>query len=244
MGRERRKSSAKDKRGSDEPGSWRRVIRWRDWPTVIRLGLVIGGLPLIAAALIGRDLLVVRKKLTEGTAPTVEYDATLVVGVFAAGVLLVLVGALFDRISKLTLPGGTGLEINPAWAVDARAAAEQAADADGSEQVKAETLLELRLKLEQKLTWMAKHFVGLDGQVLGPVTPGSLRYDDYLTEEQARTATRILSTPWRSRPSPIASGRFSLQMGGYSPAGSAPRRSSSRRSNICASTRNAPVAGS
>jgi len=47
--------------------------------------------------------------------------------------------------------------------------------ADGSEQVKAETLLELRLKLEQKLTWMAKHFVGFDGQVLSSGPAKALR---------------------------------------------------------------------
>lgn len=53
-------------------------------------------------------------------------------------------------------------------------------------------VVDLRLRLEAKLTWLCKHLLG------GPDTPtfatiGSLRYDGFLTDEQARVAARILT---------------------------------------------------
>jgi|SRR5215211_2749547 len=53
-------------------------------------------------------------------------------------------------------------------------------------------LLDLRLRLEAKMTWLCKHLLA------GPDTPsyatvGSLHTDGYLTREQARVAARILT---------------------------------------------------
>jgi hypothetical protein len=53
-------------------------------------------------------------------------------------------------------------------------------------------VVDLKLRLEAKLTWLCKHLLA------GPntatfATIGSLRYDGFLTDEQARVATRILT---------------------------------------------------
>src|SRR6185312_11358566 len=57
---------------------------------------------------------------------------------------------------------------------------------------RATDLVDLRLLLDAKMTWLAKHLLG------GPDTPtfvtvGSLAYDNYLPEDQARRAARLLA---------------------------------------------------
>lgn len=59
----------------------------------------------------------------------------------------------------------------------------------------AEQLVELRLSLDQKLTYLAKHVLGapVNGKEQPTfVTIGSLQYDKYLSEAQARTLMRLL----------------------------------------------------
>jgi len=56
----------------------------------------------------------------------------------------------------------------------------------------AETVFELRMQLEWKLAFIAKHLLSSGGGVTY-VTIGSLLFDGYLTETEARTATGILS---------------------------------------------------
>jgi hypothetical protein len=68
---------------------------------------------------------------------------------------------------------------------------ESAPKSDEDEEVT--NLLALRLKLEAKLTYIAKWLLGdeADGRA-SFVTVGSLHYDGYLTDEEAHTATRVL----------------------------------------------------
>ena len=152
---------------------------------------------LIAIALAHPDSFrVTSKQSTKAGETSSEYDATLAVAVFAAGALFVLVGLLFSRISKLTLPGGAGIELTPQSQADARVAAKQTADPrDDDPRELGDSCLSLRAALEARLAWLAKHFVGPDGEVIWFATPGSLHYDGYLTDEQMRTAMTILTLP-------------------------------------------------
>jgi hypothetical protein len=136
-------------------------------------------------------LAVTTKRTAEGVTVVTETDSTLAVAALALGALAMLLAVGYDRISELTLPGGASVTLSPAWAADAVTAAHQTA-AEGESPETAESLLALRVKLERKLTWMANHFVGPDGAVLGFLTPGSLNQDGYLTDEQMRTTMRIL----------------------------------------------------
>lgn len=56
----------------------------------------------------------------------------------------------------------------------------------------AETVFELRMQLEWKLAFIAKHLLS-DGSGVTYVTIGSLFFDGYLSETEARTATGILA---------------------------------------------------
>lgn len=56
---------------------------------------------------------------------------------------------------------------------------------------KAETVFDLRMQLEWKLAYIAKHLLRTDEGVTF-VTIGSLKFDDYLDESEARTAASIM----------------------------------------------------
>jgi hypothetical protein len=160
------------------------------------VALISLGLVLIVWTLADPDQwAITTKRSTKAGESETEFDVALAVAVMAAGAIFVLLGALFSRISEVSLPGGTSLKLGSDWLSDAKAAAAQADKGDPLEDDEVASLLDLRLKLERKLTWMAKHFVGPDGKPLGYLTPGSLAWDHYLTPEQARTASRILATP-------------------------------------------------
>ncbi|HLL49488.1 MAG TPA: hypothetical protein VK356_02370, partial [Thermomicrobiales bacterium] len=81
---------------------------------------------------------------------------------------------------------------------DARTAAEQTASEEPDKQAGEiaepleKTLLALRLRLEAKLAYLAKHqLVGTGAATF--LTIGSLHHDGGLTDEQAETATRVLT---------------------------------------------------
>jgi hypothetical protein len=81
---------------------------------------------------------------------------------------------------------------------DAQRAAAGAAGGGEDSDEDQDTLLGLRLKLEAKMTYVAKHVVGQVGDEIVSgranfVTIGSLFEDGLLTREQARTATTVLS---------------------------------------------------
>lgn len=61
------------------------------------------------------------------------------------------------------------------------------------ENARAETMFDLRLRLEFKLAYAAKHLLA-DSRGVTFLTVGSLEYDGYLTRAEARTAIGILST--------------------------------------------------
>jgi hypothetical protein len=82
---------------------------------------------------------------------------------------------------------------------DAVKAAANAPEADTAEGPgakpldKAESMLELRVRLEWKLAYVAKHLLAENGNATF-LTVGSLQYDGYLTENEAQTAIGILNT--------------------------------------------------
>jgi len=81
---------------------------------------------------------------------------------------------------------------------DAERAASQAAErdtaegVDGQDRGEAEDMFELRMRLESKLAYVAKHLLASGGNATF-LTIGSLEFDGYLTKEEARTAVGILS---------------------------------------------------
>jgi hypothetical protein len=161
----------------------------------IRIFLMLVGVALIVAPLVDPDHLHIESKVGADGKAT-EYDTALATAVIAAGAILLLAGTLFSRISKIGLPGGASLEFTAAL-TDAKAATADSVPTEGgkgSDDDRAATnLLDLRFKLERKLAWIAKEFIGADGQPVGFLTPGSLEYDGYLTKAQARTVVRLLS---------------------------------------------------
>jgi hypothetical protein len=83
-------------------------------------------------------------------------------------------------------------------AKEAQTAADETAGVEADELDFQETMLDLRLKLEYKMTYIAKHLLGDVGRELVSskanfVTVGSLQLDGLLSSEQARTATLILT---------------------------------------------------
>ena len=76
----------------------------------------------------------------------------------------------------------------------ARAAVEQspAQEVGVPDDDRSADLLELRLRLEAKLTWLAKHLLGTPERP-AYLNIGSLRADGYLTAEQAHVATRVMT---------------------------------------------------
>lgn len=112
------------------------------------------------------------------------------VGEYAAGILVLAAVVastpeLIQRLGKVSV-GPVAVE----WLSDARAAASSAVGA--SEDKTPIDIIDLRLRLEAKLTFIAKHILDVDG-VATYVTVGSLKEDGYLTNEQARTASRIVA---------------------------------------------------
>jgi len=96
------------------------------------------------------------------------------------------------------LAGTIDDEFRPSIAADRAAAesppAEQGADAEADEPAAATEgdLLGLRLALEAKLAWVCKHLLG-GPQTATFATIGSLRYDGYLSEDQAFTLARVMA---------------------------------------------------
>lgn len=81
---------------------------------------------------------------------------------------------------------------------EAETAADETVGVEADELDFENTMLDLRLKLEHKMTYIAKHLLGDVGTKLVSnkanfVTVGSLQLDGLLSSEQARTATLILT---------------------------------------------------
>ncbi|MDX6587302.1 MAG: hypothetical protein QOI31_1775 [Solirubrobacterales bacterium] len=83
-------------------------------------------------------------------------------------------------------------------AAEAKEAAAQSVGTEDDEGDFEDTLVGLRIKLEYKLAYIAKHLLGKvgDEQISGEsnfVNVGSLKHDKLLSREQARTATHIMT---------------------------------------------------
>lgn len=95
--------------------------------------------------------------------------------------------ALLDRTQSLTL-GPFALDL----VKDAAAAAAEAGSTEGAAEDFEADMVGLQLKLEWKLAFIVKHLLPPE---TGPryATIGSLKFDGYLSESEARTATRIMT---------------------------------------------------
>lgn len=102
------------------------------------------------------------------------------------------------RVKSLTL-GGLGIELSDyaALATEGNQTSEDAESTSATEPELASTIVDLRNRLELKLTYLAKHVLAPnpDPAHLVPtfLTIGSLKYDGYLDEQQARIAADIVT---------------------------------------------------
>jgi hypothetical protein len=101
------------------------------------------------------------------------------------------------RVQSVSLGGVLEVGLYEAKEAAGRGGEEDSADPatdDAAEPPAPDSLLNLRLKLEAKLAYIAKHMLGTPDQPTF-VTVGSLRHDKYLSDIEARTACRVLT--WR-----------------------------------------------
>jgi hypothetical protein len=89
-------------------------------------------------------------------------------------------------------PFGFGLRQEVAKAAEIAPPSDKGEGVEGEDGEKAKTVFELRMQLERKLAFIAKHLLGTVDRVTF-VTIGSLLFDDYLTKAEARTATGIMT---------------------------------------------------
>lgn len=116
-----------------------------------------------------------------------------------AGAVVVLVPwdvwrALLARVEQAQIgPVSVGLRRDVESAAASAPPSDDSEDGSKKASEKAKSMLELRLRLEWKFAYVAKHLLA---EASGPTffTIGSLKYDGYLTESEARTAIGILST--------------------------------------------------
>ena len=147
--------------------------------------------PRAASALAGVVALVLAFGLIEQDRHDVE-RVLAGAGIGFVGLMLLATDVLdlSRRLTKLSI-GGFGFEI------EARSAAEGTASEDPLEQeVRPDDLLDLRHLLEAKLAYLCKHVLPprptQEGTNSVFANFGSLAYDNYLTRDQARTASRLL----------------------------------------------------
>jgi hypothetical protein len=172
---------------TDGPGNgWRNTVANR----MPRIASITGA---IAAVLVAGWVLVGDLKPDEA-----------VVGVLVglAALILVVLGLtsskrlapLLDRINGVTLGNVVGLQFNDAYA---KLAANQSSDSfPEDEPTNAETLLDLKVSLENKLTYLANNIINADkgsDPIPGYLTIGSLKKsDELLNSDEVRIAYDIL----------------------------------------------------
>jgi hypothetical protein len=154
------------------------VTNWRQW---------IWGAPFLVLALV---------VLLTQLSPDRVWPA---VALGLVGVLLIAVprrtwGQVLARVESASV-GPVGINLRQ----EVGKAAEQAPESDteegsSNEFKRAETMFDLRIRLEYKLAYVAKHLLAPSDGNATFVTVGSLKLDGYLTEAQARTAIGILGT--------------------------------------------------
>lgn len=167
----------------------RGFLRWVGPPLAWGLRIALAGALLWLAYLIVDDE---SKKEVALPVAALAIVALLIATVSASGW-----SRLFDRVGKLSL-GPFAIEAladarSAATATDGRALVDDGGPDGDNPAVQSHSLLELRFKLERKLTYIAKHMLGASGRRATFLTIGSLEYDGYLTLSEARTATRILT---------------------------------------------------
>ncbi|HEU0318309.1 MAG TPA: hypothetical protein VFR49_13320 [Solirubrobacteraceae bacterium] len=121
-------------------------------------------------------------------------DAAVALGALVIAIVVAVVDMekLFANLSEFQLgPVGAkfGAEAGKAKAEENQESADETDSAPGSP---AETMLKLRLRLEAKLAYLAKHQLAANGPATF-LTIGSLLVDGGLTDEQAEVATCVLT---------------------------------------------------
>jgi hypothetical protein len=158
---------------------------------VISLGTPLFRFLLQAARIALAVLLLILASKVEGGEITTD-DAIAMAGL-AAGALLLLslsprvVGSWSQRISKISI-GPIALEVFKV--AEEVAPATPTEDADGREPVT--SVLDLRLKIERKLTYLAKHVLDENGSPTF-LTVGSLKWDGLLPAEEADLINRLMT---------------------------------------------------
>jgi hypothetical protein len=117
------------------------------------------------------------------------------------------------RVNKVTL-GSLGIDLNPSD-IATSGPAEETNDKDPDQ---ADDLFDLKVRLESKLTYLAKHLLTTDASTGRPVatflTIGSLTHDGYLDRKQATRAYQILGMrEFEFRGLPVAEQKEFLTMG-------------------------------
>lgn len=161
---------------------WKQLLRW---PLSRRLA--------VAVPLIGLAVWIVASDISSDRAwPAAAF---LLIGLLALVIPTDSWQRFLSRVENAQLgPVGLGLR------QEVERAAEIAPPSDKGEGAEAETrdenelaesAFELRMQLEWKLAFIAKHLLDTGNRTTF-VTIGSLRFDGYLTESEARTATGIM----------------------------------------------------
>lgn len=100
---------------------------------------------------------------------------------------------LLSRVENAQIgPLGVGLRQEVEEAAEIAPPSDQGEGAADEPAARAESVFQLRMQLEWKLAFVAKHLLAT-GEGATFVTIGSLRFDGYLTESEARTAIGILT---------------------------------------------------
>jgi hypothetical protein len=139
-------------------------------------------------------LLVLADRVAAGRISTADAFAIAALSVAALGTLALtprVARALAQRISKISVgPGGLALEVFE----EARKAASSVATEDTDKRESpVNSVLTLRLKIERKLTYVAKHVLDdADGHPTF-LTIGSLKYDKLLPAEDADLVNRLMT---------------------------------------------------
>jgi hypothetical protein len=158
---------------------WKGLLRW---PLFRRLA--------VAVPLLGLAFWVIAADLSADRAWPVA--AFLLIGLLVLVVPTEAWQRFLSRIENAQIgPLGLGLRQEVEKAAEIAPPSDMGEGAEDESGEKAQTVFDLRMQLEWRLTFIAKHLLGTVDRVTF-VTIGSLLFDGYLTKAEARTAAGIM----------------------------------------------------
>jgi hypothetical protein len=158
---------------------WRGLLRW---PLFRRLA--------VALPLLGLALWVIAADLSADRAWPVA--AFLLIGLLVLVVPTEAWQRFLSRIENAQIgPLGLGLRQEVEKAAEIAPPSDKGEGVEREAEKEAQTIFDLRMQLEWRLTFIAKHLLGTVDRVTF-VTIGSLLFDGYLTKAEARTAAGIM----------------------------------------------------